>query len=193
MSASVYHPVARGYNPTPSPGSEAMIGWKSTADGNGVLVYIAGGVAVPVTVLTPDLSLIRSDKDVDFTGSIAVGDMATTNLTGLPANSGIIESLTVLSDQNLAWDLALFTKDTFTNSDLDLDTFLASVRFSRLDGRQINAVGPYRYDTFGLAMPYRDQDGTSELHLGLVNRGPTSKNAGASGEVVVVVGFRPDD
>jgi len=193
MSANYSNPIARGYNPAPPPGAEATIGWKATADGNGILVYLAGSATVPVQIVTPDLTLIRSDKDTDFTGPAGIGDILPANLTGLPANSGRIESIAVLSDQNLAWEIALFTKDSFTNGDLDLDAYLASVRFAKGDGKQIASVGAYRYDAFGLGMPYKDVDGTNELHVGLVNRGPGAKSSGASGEVVVIVGFRADD
>ncbi|MCI0341692.1 MAG: hypothetical protein L0216_11190 [Planctomycetales bacterium] len=193
MSTNYFHQILRGYNPTPSPGAEALVGWKSTADGNAILAYIGGGATIPVQVVTPDLTLIRSDKDVNFTGSLSQGASATANLTGLPANSGRIESVSILSDQNLAWEIALFTKDTFTNADLDLDTYLASVRFAEGDGLQMDAVGAWRYDAHGLWLPYRDQDATSELHVALVNRSSTAKSAGSSGEIVVVFGFRADD
>jgi len=47
----------------------------------------------------------------------------------------------------------------------------------------------YCLDIKGLSIPYEDLDRTKELHAILVNLSPTSKDAGAAGEVVIEVGY----
>ena len=134
------------------------------------------------------LEIIQSDKDSDFTGALAQNAGADANLTGLLANDVMIRDVVVLSDQQLAWEIQLYSADTFDNADADLDTYLGSIRFAESDGLQVADTGLFKYDVHGLALRYRDDDGSNELHIKLVNRSSTSKNAGATGEVVVKIG-----
>lgn len=137
------------------------------------------------------MALIASDKDVDWTGALALNAGANANLVGLPANQGAIESISILSDQNLGWEIQVYSRDTFDNADLDLDTYLGSVRFAEGDGLQVAGAGAFRYDATNLGIAYIDSDGTREIHAKLVNRSVIGKNAGATGEIVVKFGFRP--
>jgi len=141
------------------------------------------------TPLQP-LAILRSDKDVDWIGAMAQNAGANANLAGLPGNDGIIESIAILSDQQLAWEVQLYSSDAFDNADLDLDTYLGSVRFAEGDGFQVAGAGAFRYDIHHLGIPYMDVDGTREIHAKLVNRSATGKNAGAAGEIVVKFSFR---
>lgn len=141
--------------------------------------------------LNVPLQLIRSDKDTAFTGGLAQNAGENANLVGLQNNQGTIESVIFLADQRLAWEIQFYSRDTFDNADLDLDTYLGSIRFAEGDGLQVAGAGSFKYDVHGLAIPYMDLDSSTELHVKLVNRSATAKNAGATGEVVLITGFRP--
>lgn len=143
--------------------------------------------------------LIKTDKDSHFTGSLATNAMEFENITGLETNSCTIVQVEILSDQNLDWDVYFFAKDTADDTDLDLDEAIGRAKFVVADGEQIAAAGPYRYSTATASgysfrgVRYIDTDKTHELHMGLVNRNATSKNAGATGEVVVRIVYEPDE
>lgn len=154
--------------------------------------------------------IIVSDKDTHFTGALATGAGEEENLTGLKAPTGVIESVTLTSDQNLDWDLYFYATDRITDTDLDLEYFLGHVQFVAADAQQIGGAGQYYYDTTTSSyafrtIPYVDKDALDwydaptasaqvnpEIHVVLVNRNATSKNAGATGEVKVLIQFRPD-
>lgn len=153
--------------------------------------------------------IVVSDKDSHFTGALATNASEEENITGLRAPTGVIESVTLTSDQNLDWDLYFFATDGISNTDLDLEHFLGKVRFVAADGDQIAGSGQYYYDTATCSYAFRpftyvDKDAldwydtpsgtqvTPEIHVALVNRHATSKNSGATGEVKVVIQFRPD-
>lgn len=153
---------------------------------------------------------IRTDKDVDFTGALAQNAIAYANLvaTGDLAAGGHCRSrlkgLSIVSDQNLAWEIQLYSTNRFDQDNTDLDTtpFLGRWAFAAGDGVQNAAAGPYLYYIDGLDIPYRDVDcdshlfptgarGQGQIHLALVNRSATGKNAGATGEIVIQLYFEP--
>ena len=141
---------------------------------------------------------VRTDKDTHFTGAIAQNASEEENvvlpgaLAGIRGNArGYIRSITVVSDQQLAWELGFFSADSFEDADADVDTHIAAWPFQAADGIQIAATGLYRYYVDGLAIPYLDDDGTFELHVALINRSATGKNAGATGEVAVEFEIEP--
>lgn len=151
---------------------------------------------------------VRTDKDVEFTGAILQNAAEEENIvlsSGLSGMNGqaelILRGITIISDQNLAWELQFFSSDLFQESNLDLDTFIARWSFAAADGVQIGATGTYEYYIDGLEIPLWDDDrvavtnagvtGTGELHVALVNRSATSKIAGATGEIVVTFWVEP--
>ena len=82
----------------------------------------------PDYILFPALPLrrLKSSRTLHFTTSLAKGESEQENLSGLEANRIIITRLTILSRQPLLYRLLFFSRDTFTQSDLDLDTFVGS-------------------------------------------------------------------
>lgn len=148
---------------------------------------------------TLGIEYIRSDKDTHFTGALAQHAIEIEALS-FPAMWGsagieecIIEGITIQFEQaDLDWDIFLFTtsgnQDT---SDLDLDTYLDY--FSFTTGIQIAGANQFYYASPSntMSIPYKDADNTQKLHVGLVNRSATAKNAGATGEIVVQFAVRP--
>lgn len=147
---------------------------------------------------------VRTDKDVDFIAGAAQNVMLTTNLSNNPVGAGgtarcRIRSIALVADQQLAWELAFFGDSNFMTGQADLDAvrYLGRFSFQAADGTQIAATGPYLYYIDGLDIAYQDfEAGTvparvGQIHLGLVNRSATAKNAGATGEIVVELGIEP--
>jgi hypothetical protein len=134
---------------------------------------------------TPDSWFIRSDKDTHYTTSLAPAAIDLENLGNLPTPSVVVTRVTIWSDQNLPWDVMFFKNATSQpNADADLDTMVDWIRFKVTDGVQIAGTGLWRYSVSGLNFRYHPNDGIA--HIGLINRdGATSKNAGATGELVI--------
>ena len=137
---------------------------------------------------------IRTDKDVQWTGAIVQNAGANETITVPWADAPLSLTLTgisVLSDQNLAWEFNFWNSALFgSSSNMDLDGWIGLWGFAAADGQQIAATGNYRYYIDGLEIPLWNSsaNGTStmqELYVSLVNRSATSKNAGATGEIVV--------
>ena len=142
---------------------------------------------------------LDTDKDTHFTGGIALNAMETESVA-FPADWGktnidecIIESVVVQADQNLEWDIFIWSKAEFDNTDLDLDKFTDYINFPVTSGKRIAGANQYYYASpaNNVKIPYRDQDRTQKIHIGLVNRSATAKNAGATGEIKLRLGIRP--
>ena len=77
--------------------------------------------------LMKGLSVIRSDKDLHFTGALAKNASEQENLEGLKSDRITITQVNIRSEQNLHYQLLFFSKDGFTDSDLDVDSFIGAV------------------------------------------------------------------
>ena len=140
------------------------------------------------------ISITKTDKDTHFTGAIVQFDHETENLTGLTDDRIFIRGVNIQSDQNLKFRLIFWTKDTFSNADLDVDTYIDDVILDMSDVEntfRINNSGQYYLNVSSLNILYEDEDSSKELHCSLQNLSPTSKNAGASGEVQLDIKYAP--
>lgn len=132
--------------------------------------------------------ILSSAKGTHFTGGINQNATEEENLAGLASNSIIIRTVIMQADQALDWNLLIFGKDTFADTDLDADAFIAQREMDMASyGKRIAGAGQYYMELDNLAIPYVDADGTYELHLALQNLSATAKNAGATGEVVISI------
>lgn len=142
---------------------------------------------------------VRSDKDSHFTGGLAQNAGEDESLTlpaclaGINGNArGAVRSITVISDQNLDWEVNVWRSATHGTSDIDTDKWLGRWTFTAsTDAKQLAGAGSYLYYIDGLDIPYTDADFSSKLHLTLTNRSATAKNAGATGEVILDVRMQP--
>ena len=146
--------------------------------------------AVEITAAAPKqiFYTIVSDKDTHFTSSIAQNAKEDENIPGFLGNKIRIVGLVILSDQQLHYRVIFWRKDTFDDTDLDVDSFISSQELDlSLDGWQIGATGQWYLAITSLNIDYEDEDTTNELHISLQNLSATAKNAGATGEVVLGV------
>jgi hypothetical protein len=156
---------------------------------------------MPVTANIIPIHHIRSDKDTHFTGALVQYAAENENLafpSGLVGcGECVIEAIIIQSDQNLDWYVYIFGSDGFDDTDLDADYFIEYVAFATTTGLQIAAANQYYYSSTNLNIPYKDRDWddsattAAELHIALVNRNATAKNAGATGEIVLDFIIRP--
>jgi hypothetical protein len=143
-----------------------------------------------------DVFRVRSDKDTHFTTLLVTNAFEQEDIaTGAGAKKFAILAVELLADQNLDWELWFWNKSTAEDTDLDLDAYIGRVAIAVADHKQYGASGTY-YVNKELAAPivYIDDDapGTEpKLHVSLLNRSATSKNAGATGEVVLIVTCEP--
>lgn len=139
---------------------------------------------------------IRSDKDVDFIGAIVQNAKEDANLTGLPMNKVFIKGISLQSKEARDYLVSYWSKDTFEDTDLDVDTFIDWTRFnlagtSGIDVMRIAGANQFYGSVTGLNIPYEDKDASNELHISLLNLSASAKTAGAAGEVVVEVWVEP--
>jgi hypothetical protein len=129
--------------------------------------------------------VIASVPTVDFLAGLALNAFANANVVGLTDNTVTITGLTVVSVQNLHYQIMLYKKDTFLPADFagSIDADLASY------GVQVGAV--YVMDITKEDDLYIDMDSTQELHVALVNRSVGAKNAGAAGAVTLAFKYEP--
>jgi len=106
-------------------------------------VITARGIAAPdFSVLHRSrLQSVRSDKDVHFTGELVKNASKQENITGLASNKVIITGISIRSKQALNLRLLFFSKDLFTDSDLDEDTLVGAVDLDLLKYRKIMEFG----------------------------------------------------
>lgn len=136
--------------------------------------------------------IVKSDKDLHFTGALIQNAREDESLVIRQGevNRGQIESISIIADQNLAFDVFIFEDQNFSNTDMDVDSFVDYEPFTVASGVQIAGAGSFYYGTSGLDIPYTAGDG--RIHVSLVNRSATTKTAGAAGEVVVKIGYKID-
>ncbi len=184
-------------NPIPFPFSRIFLTTPAQAGKTLKLYYseevVPWASAYPVTIqASQSFNILRSDKDTHFTGALAQGAKEDENIAGLLANKIRVTGITLQADQRLHYKILLWFKDSFDDTDLDLDMFCAEIDIDLAAyGIQIGGAGQWYLDVRDLHVDYDDMDITKELHISLYNADPTAKNAGATGEVVVAVTYEP--
>lgn len=145
------------------------------------------GIGAPdfVKELRTVIYTVSSDKDSHFTGELVKDAVERENIAGLRSNRIRISKISIQSDQQLLFEVLLYGTDEFEEADLDEDRFIASVEFNLPTYGFQQTTSQWRLDIEGLNIDYVDVDGTKEIHAVLRNLSPTSKNAGAAGEVKV--------
>ena len=162
---------------------------------------------------------LRSNPATDCTGYLDPKERCTFNikLEGLTApgqtksaNAGIIRSVTLLSAQQIALDVAFYTRDCYSGTakqgcspaNMHSDSFLDYFPFATTDLFQESPNAgqgdQYRGAVSALNIYYRDMDAAQDkdnnrqLHVSIVNReSATMKVSGDSGKVAVIIGFEP--
>jgi hypothetical protein len=107
---------------------------------------------------------------------------------GVRSQPGNIRRITILSDQNLDWDIMLFrSRPEAVLTDLDALEPCGIVNFTVADGVRIAGAGPYIYVKDDINIRYAAKLGRAEMYVGLINRNAAAKSAGDAGSVVVEI------
>lgn len=141
--------------------------------------------------------LIRSLSTADFTTAIAQHNQEIATLTVFTGGkyvTGKIGHITVLSVENLAWEVTLYKDKRVSAGAVDDDTYIGGKAFAVADAARLattatTLAGLFRYSASGLGIDYRSPDGN--IYVGLVNRSTATKTSGAGGAVIVELGFDP--
>jgi len=137
-----------------------------------------------VVTTAQDFNILSTLKGTHFTGAIAQNAKEDENLTGLLAGSIRITGISFQAKQQLHFKLLFWHKDTFDNTDLDVDEFCGEVDIDLATyGIQIGGANQWYLDIRNLHLDYIDFDGSKELHVSLMNMSVAGKTAGAAGEV----------
>lgn len=148
--------------------------------------------SVQITATAPKQAFytIISDKDDHFSEEIAQNAKEDESLVGLLSNKIRIVGLAIQSDQQLHYRAIFWRKDTFDDTDLDKDAFVSEQELDLTAiGFQIDGADQWYAALTSLNIDYEDEDETSELHVSLQNLSAASKNAGATGEVTLLVAY----
>lgn len=140
---------------------------------------------------------VRSNKDTHFTTAIAQNAEEREDLT-LPAAIGAgldshsrLRTIRITSLDSRSWEIWLWKKKTYSDPDLNQDSFCGVWSFSAGDGKQVAGAGFYYYYIDGLDVCYNDESSLGQLHCALLNRSAAAKTVGPN--VVVEFGFEPTD
>ena len=140
------------------------------------------------------LQEVATSETVQFTGALAQNAISAVDLALPPSVQGsdyrgavIVRSITIVSVQNLAWEVQFRRLTTNVSTDPNTDVYLGRWSFVATDAVQNAGAGDYLYYIDGLAIPVRDDGYGGVLHLVLVNRSAAAKNAGATGYITIRV------
>ena len=142
------------------------------------------------------LGLVRSNPVTQYTEAITTGlseneDLQLPTTMQAVANPLRVTAMSIISVQNLSWELWLFGSSAFQNADFAVDQFLGMWGFNAADARRVNSgsYAQYYYYIDGLNIPYVDRSASATilpaLHTMLVNRSVASKITGALGAITV--------
>ena len=94
-----------------------------------------GKVIVAKEIGAPDFTMlvklpsrnVVSDANLHFTEALVKNESEQESLTGLVSNRILIRNVALNTSQLLHFRLEFYSRDTFTDSDLDVDTFIGAV------------------------------------------------------------------
>jgi len=124
------------------------------------------------------------DLDLAMSGAATVPNP--TALAGVNGDCrGSLKSLTIVSVENLAWELILWEKAAHGTAVLGSVRFIGRWTFIAGDAVRVAGAGDYYYYIDGLDVPIVDADNTGKLHLTLINRSAAGKSANDAGAIQV--------
>jgi len=140
------------------------------------------------------ITIIESDTATHFTGAIVQFAHETENITGLSDNRVFIRGINAQSIQKLKYRLIFWKKDIFDDTTLNADSYVDDVILDFTNDEsafRIAQTNQYYLNISSLETLYEDDDESTELHCSLQNLSPTSKIAGALGEVQIDFKYAP--
>ena len=136
------------------------------------------------------MAIIISSGVTHFTDAIAQNDIEYESLGEGLSGGQIIDSIALVSAENLAWRVWLFEGAGHNHAAADSTSFLGYVTFATADGVRIAGAGNYHYSLKNLGLFYRST--TRKLEIGIQNTSASGKTAtsGETGILTIKVGLR---
>lgn len=139
--------------------------------------------------------LFASDKDTHLTGDLIQNAIENESIN-MPTDwqtdgiqKCVISEVNIQCDQDLDLELILWATSGYSNTDHDLDRMITRISFPAATADQIAGANQYYYkNALVQNIEYRDDDKTSKVHFGIVNRDATTKNTAATGTVTLDTG-----
>lgn len=103
----------------------------------------------------------------------------------------LLRGIQIVSVENLSWEIWLFRNAQYNTTDCDTNKALGRWSFVAATAVRIAGAGLYNYYIEGLQVPVHDEDGTSKVHMALINRSAASKTAGDAGELAISLTLEP--
>jgi len=153
---------------------------------------VAGGLGVVNIDRSEKLKVIKSIETTEFTEAIVTYAQEFENMKGLDGEGLIsnrirIRGVNIYSVQPLYYHLVFWGNRVFAGTHID-DVYLD---LRKTPTFRIGNTGRYYYAATRLDIPYEDDDGVYELHIGLQNLDPVDKLADALGAVLIYVLYSP--
>lgn len=150
----------------------------------------AGAAAhVDITAAAPKVIFydLASDKDNNFTLALLTGFKEDENLTGLLTNKVRVTGISIEAEQALNFWIMFWKSATFSNPDLNIDTFIGGVNLDLAGfGLRVDGAGQWYMSLEDVDLDYEDANRTNVLHVSLYNADAVAKIAGAAGAVKLV-------
>jgi len=139
------------------------------------------------------IEIVSTISTTNFTEAIAMYAQETENITGLSSNRYMVRAVNIQSIQPLKYRLIFWGKDTFDDTDLEVDSYIDDVELDMTSSPtfRINNTNQYLLNVGGMEILYEDYDSTNELHISLQNLSATSKIAGVLGAVQIDIKMSP--
>ncbi len=132
------------------------------------------------------IETIVSDKDVHFTGAIALNAIEYEDIEGLVSNKIRIREINIQAQEARLYTFWVWKDSGHANPDLDVDSFKDFVNLDvATSGRRIAGAGQYYLQSSGLDINYEDADEDYTLHCGLMVSAGAAKSAGANIQIDV--------
>lgn len=153
---------------------------------------VAGGLGIVNIDRSEKIVVMKSIEASEFSSAIATNDQDFENIKGLNhegliSNRIRIRGVNIYSVQKLYYHLIFWGNRTFAGTHID-DVYL---NLRKTPTFRIANTGRYYYASTRLDIPYEDDDGTYELHVGLQNLDAIDKLADAPGAVLIYVLYSP--
>ncbi len=158
---------------------------------------VAGGLGIVNIDRSEGVLTLSTDKDVHFTGAIALNAIEYEDIVGLTTNKITIKGVNIQAQEAMFYTLWLWKSIGHANVDIDVDSFREFVNLDvATSGKRIAGAGQWYLQTTGLNILYEDDDppsttGKYTLHIGLMVSAGAGKSAGAAGECQLDISYSP--
>jgi len=134
---------------------------------------------------------VRTDGATELRSALAQHEAELVILTqedhGVPIASFDIVRVSVLSAENLAWDVYFYDSAPGALTAHDDNPVVDWIEFDATQGKQINATGPFIYSLSAFKTRYINRNGEPTIYVRLCQRDAAGKTANDPGRVVVIV------